>query len=146
MPPKKQTVNWKINGADMTEAPEGYEGFIYVIHNITKKMRYVGRKSFYSYSKKKLTPKEKLLPENKRKTFKITKSNTAWQNYTGSCTELNNHIKEGDIIIKEVLRLCETRKEMTIWECKYIFCDCILDDDCYNHNILGKLFKQDFNL
>ena len=32
-------------------------------------MFYIGRKSFYSYSKKKLTPAEKLLPENKRKTF-----------------------------------------------------------------------------
>jgi len=145
---KKKSNNgeWFYEGKPLTEAPIGYEGIIYVIYNRTKDKKYVGRKSFYSYSKKKLTPAEKLLPENKRKTFKITKTNTTWQSYTGSCSELNADIKAGDIIEKVVLRLCETRKEMTVWECKYIFCDCILEDWCYNQNILGKLFKADFNL
>lgn len=146
MPPKKQTVNWTYLGKDMLIPPEGYEGFIYIVYNITKQKKYVGRKSFYSYSKKKLTPKEKLLPENKRKTFRINKVNTSWQTYTGSCIELNNDIKSGDKITKEVLRLCKTRKEMTVWELKYIVCDCILDDNCYNSNISGKYFKSDFNL
>lgn len=149
MPPKKnskkETVSWLLNGRPMSESPEGYEGFIYVIYNETKGgMYYIGRKSFYSYSKKKLTAAEKKLPENKRKTFKITKTKTAWERYTGSCDELNKHIKEGDVIRKEVLRLCRTRKQMTAWETKYILCDCILDDNCYNNHALGKLFKADF--
>lgn len=143
---KKQTINWTFEGKYITEAPDGYEGAIYIIYNETRNMFYIGRKSFYAYSKKKLTPKEKLLPENKRKTFKITKTNTNWQIYTGSCSELNQHIKEGDIIRKEFLRLCKTRKEMTAWECKEIFCNGILESNCYNRNILGKIFKEDFNL
>ncbi len=146
MPPKKnnKTVHWTYNGKAITEPIEGYEGFIYIIYNETKNMFYIGRKSFYSYSKKKLTTSEKSLPENKRKTFKITKTNTNWLSYTGSCSELNQHIKEGDVIRKEIIRFCKQRKQMTAWETKYILCDCFGQDNCYNGNVLGKIFKQDF--
>lgn len=144
MPVKKQTQNWFFEGREITDPLEGYEGFIYIIHNETKNMFYIGRKSFYSYSKKKLTLAEKKLPENKRKTVKIVKTNTPWLNYTGSCSELNQHIKEGDVIRKEILRFCKQRKQMTAWETKYILCDCFGTDNCYNGNVLGKIFKQDF--
>ena len=33
---------------------------------------------------------------------------------------------------------------MTAWETKYILCDCFGQDNCYNGNVLGKIFKQDF--
>lgn len=141
---KKQTVQWTYEDKEVIEPLEGHEGFIYIIYNDTKNMFYIGRKSFYSYSKKKLTPKEKLLPENKRKIFKITKTNTTWLNYTGSCKDLNQHIKEGDVIRKEIIRFCRQRKQMTAWETKYILCDCFGQDNCYNGNVLGKIFKQDF--
>lgn len=141
---KKETVNWQYQGKEVTEPLEGYEGFIYIVHNETKNMFYIGRKSFYSYSKKKLTVTEKKLPENKRKTFKIEKKNTTWKSYNGSCDELNQHIKDGDKIRKEVIRFCKTRKQMTAWETKYILCDCFGTDNCYNGNVLGKIFKKDF--
>ncbi len=144
MPPKKNKVEWEYNGEIVDNPPEGYEGFIYCIYNDTKNMFYIGRKSFYSYSKKKLTPTEKKLPENSRKTYKIIKTKTAWENYTGSCQELNKHIKEGDIIRKVILRFCRQRKQMTAWETKYILCDCFGTEGCYNGNVLGKIFKQDF--
>jgi hypothetical protein len=152
MPPKKtktngdkpQKIEWEYNGETITEPYEDCEGFIYCIYNDTKNMFYIGRKSFYSYSKKKLTPTEKQLPENKRKTFKIVKTNTTWRTYTGSCQELNQHIKEGDKIRKVILRFCKQRKQMTAWETKYILCDCFGQDNCYNGNVLGKIFKTDF--
>lgn len=137
-------VNWTYNGSEITTPPDDCEGFIYCIYNDTKDMFYIGRKSFYSYSKKKLTLAEKALPENKRKTFKIEKKKTPWENYTGSCQELNKHIKEGDKIRKAVLRFCRLRKQMTAWETKYILCDCFGQNNCYNGNALGKLFKKDF--
>jgi hypothetical protein len=141
---KVNKPQWTYNESIITEPYEDCEGFIYIIYNDTKNKFYIGRKSFYSYSKKKLTPTEKLLPENKRKTFKITKTNTTWQNYTGSCDELNKHIKEGDKIRKVILRFCRQRKQMTAWETKYILCDCFGQDNCYNGNVLGKIFKADF--
>lgn len=140
----KEKINWTFNGEIITEPLAEHEGFIYIVYNDTKNMFYIGRKSFYSYSKKKLTPAEKLLPENKRKTFKIDKTNTAWLTYTGSCQELNKHIKEGDVIRKVILRFCRLRKQMTAWETKYILCDCFGQENCYNGNVLGKIFKQDF--
>lgn len=136
---------WKLDGREITDPPEGYEGFIYMVVNLTKNKFYIGRKSFYAYSKKKLTPAEKRLPENKRKTFKIEKKNTPWQKYTGSCAELNADIKAGDEIEKIILRLCRQRKQMTAWETKYILCDCFGTDNCYNGNVLGKIFKADFD-
>jgi hypothetical protein len=148
MPPsRKQTINWTYNNAvidHIDKTPEGHAGFIYIIYNDSNNKFYIGRKSFYSYSKKKLTPTEKLLPENKRKTFKITKTNTTWLRYNGSCVELNNDIKKGDKIRKVILRFCRLRKQMTAWETKYILCDCFGKDNCYNGNVLGKIFKQDF--
>lgn len=141
---KKQTVFWTFNGKVIDKAPEGFEGFIYCIFNDTKNKFYIGRKSFFSYSKKKLTPKEKLLPEHKRKTFKIERKETTWKNYTGSCQDLNQHIKDGDSIRKTVLRFCRHRKQMTAWELKYILCDCFGTEGCYNGNAGGKFFKKDF--
>lgn len=140
----KETINWTFDGVEIMSPVEGKEGFIYIIYNDTKNMFYIGRKSFYSYSKKKLTPAQKLLPENKRKTFHIVKTNTNWEKYTGSCAELNADIKAGDKIRKVILRFCENRKQMTAWETKYILCDCFGTDNCYNGNVLGKIFKKDF--
>lgn len=147
MPPKtikKEIVPWTYKDSEITTPPDGYEGFIYCVYNDTKNMFYIGRKSFYSYSKKKLTPTEKALPENKRKIFKVEKKKTLWENYTGSCQELNKHIKQGDKIRKVILRFCRQRKQMTAWETKYILCDCFGQNNCYNGNVLGKIFKQDF--
>lgn len=141
----KETVNWTYDNVEILSPVEGKEGFIYIIYNDTKNMFYIGRKSFYNYSKKKLTPAQKQLPENKRKTFHIVKTNTNWEKYTGSCSELNADIKAGDKIRKVILRFCDTRKQMTAWETKYILCDCFGTDNCYNGNVLGKIFKKDFD-
>lgn len=137
-------MNWIYNNVEFLSIPENCEGFVYKITNLTNGKFYIGRKSFYSYSKKKLTLADKKLPGNSRKTFKIDKKETSWRKYTGSCKELNSDIKSGNKYIKEILRLCETRKQLTAWEMKYIFCDGILEDNCYNGNIGGKIFKNDF--
>ena len=137
--------HWSHNGNLVTESLDEHEGFIYLIVNETLGDKfYIGRKSFWSYSKKRLTPKEKLLPENRRKTFKISKTETKWRSYTGSCKELNEDIKKGHKITKTILRFCKTRRQMTAWETKYILCDCFGKDNCYNGSIGGKIFKQDF--
>src|SRR3972149_1030675 len=89
---------WIYNNKEVIDTPEEYEGFIYIITNLTNGKFYIGRKSFYSYSKRKLTIAEKKLPENKRKTFTITKKETPWRGYTGSCKELNEDIKNGHVV------------------------------------------------
>jgi hypothetical protein len=147
MPKKKLHQDWidSLSEKAVKKAPEGYEGFVYIIENLTNNKIYIGKKSFYSYRKKKLTIKEKALPENKRKKFKIDVSETNWQSYTGSCKELNEDLAIGHKYIKKILQFCKTRRNMTAWELKFILCsDCLQTEGCYNKNVLGKIFSSDY--
>lgn len=143
-------MNWKYKNKEIktiSDFPEKAIGFVYLITNLDTGFKYYGRKTCRSLNKKKkLTKKEKALPENSRKTYKYVEHEyKGWQNYNGSCEPLLNDIKNGARIKKEIVRFCNTKKSITAWELKYITCDCILEDKCYNGNILGKIFKNDFN-
>lgn len=142
-------MNWTYKGKeikDISQFPEKAIGFVYLIENLTTGQKYYGRKTCKILNKKKkLTKKEKKLPENSRKTYKYVEHEyKGWQQYNGSCEQLLQDIKRGDKFRKSIVRFCNTKKSMTAWELKYITCDCILEDNCYNVNILGKIFKSDF--
>lgn len=97
-----------------------------------------------STSKKRLTIKEKALPGNSRKTFKICVTETNWKTYTGSCKPLNEDIKNGDKYTKEILIFCYSKKQLTYYELKELFCNSTIErEDCYNGNIMGKIFPND---
>lgn len=74
---------WKFNKKILQEKdiPEGAIGFIYKITRKKDQKIYLGKKSLISSRKKRLTKKEKLLPENKRKTFKQVISDSGWKDY-----------------------------------------------------------------
>ena len=138
-------MNWIYNGKEVKtseDLPPESIGFIYLITNLTKDKIYYGRKTFRTLSKKKLTKKEKLLPENKRKTYKyVMKEYKGWQQYNGSCLPLLEDIASGDKIRKEIVRICYSKSELTYYELKEIACsECLEREDCYNGNILGKIF------
>lgn len=139
-------INWEFQGKPITsidQFPEGAIGIIYLISNVTKGKSYYGRKTCVRMSKQKLTKKDKLLPENKRKTFKYVQKEYAWKNYTGSNEELNLDIKNGDQYTKEILRFCFTKAEMTYYETKAIVCsDCMTSENCYNSWFSAKVFKS----
>lgn len=138
-------MNWIYNGKEVKtseDLPPESIGFIYLITNLTKNKIYYGRKTFRSLSKKKLTKKEKMLPENKRKTYKyVMKEYKGWQEYEGSCLPLLEDLKNGDKIRKEIVRICYSKSELTYYEVKQIICsECLEREDCYNANVLGRLF------
>jgi hypothetical protein len=147
MPRKVIDSYWLYRGNKITsvdQLPEGALGFIYVIRNESNSRFYVGRKSLISTCKKRLTLKEKSLPGNSRKTFKMVTSETNWLKYTGSCKPLNEDIKAGNIYEKEILHICYTKKQLSYYEIKHIVCtNCLEREDCYNQNLLGKFFPSD---
>lgn len=146
MPPKKQIVNWTYNGNPVLEVfdmPEGAIGFIYKVTNLSNGRYYFGRKTCISKCKKKLTEKEKSLPENFRKTWKIIDKESSWKNYTGSNMTLNADIKSGHNYKKEIIHYCFSKAQLTFYETRAIACsDCMLTEDCYNDWFSSKVYKK----
>jgi hypothetical protein len=47
-------------------------------------------------------------------------------------------------MVRIVLRLCKTKKELTYYETKFLFDYNVLENDTYmNDNILGKFYRKD---
>lgn len=140
---------WDYKGnqiREMSDLEGDFEGFVYLIYNTTTDKSYIGRKSFFSRRKKNLTKKElTLLVDKRAKKYKHVIAETKWQDYTGSNKDLNQDIKDGHIIIKEILQLCKTKSEMTYYETKLQFTYEVLESDkFYNSNILGKFYPKIF--
>lgn len=142
---KQKVNNWTYNGEEIKtidDTPEGSIGFVYLVRNMTNNMWYIGRKTFRAKRKKKLTKKEKALPENSRKKYKMVwHEYKGWQNYTGSSKDLNSDIEKGHQYTKEILRWCFSKAELTFYEGREIVCgDALLDDNCYNSWVSMKVF------
>lgn len=139
---KDQVIN------DISEFPENTYGFIYKITRTSDGKFYVGRKNLYSERTKALTKKE--LSEHTGKGKKPTKkkvvSESDWQTYYGSNTNLKADMKEQgkDVFKREILHLCTHKKQMTYQEIRYqILEGCLESDNCYVDNVLGKFWRKD---
>lgn len=134
---KKYAVNWEYSGDEvlsLEDMPPNTMGFIYRINNLTTGKYYIGRRTVASKKKKKLTLKEKALPENKRKTFKYEVSESAgWKTYCGSNIVLKEEVAKGHLIEKEILTYCFTKAQISLEETKAIICGGALEDkNSYN--------------
>lgn len=120
--------------------------YIYLITNLLTGKIYVGKKQLNFYRKKRLTKKEKLLPENKRKVFKIIETDGGWTNYFGSSTELSADIKKLGIqnFKKEILQEVFSKTEATYWEGYWQYKFKVLEIDSYNKWISIKVYKNNF--
>lgn len=119
-------------------------GFIYKITNTVNGKIYIGRKSFISTTKvsigKRATAK---LTDKRSSKKKVVIKEMKWRTYTGSNKQLNEDIKNGDDITREIIHLCYTKKQMTYWELFYQMQYDVLRSPSYNDNILGKFFRAD---
>lgn len=137
---------WTYQNQEITtidQIPEGTFGYIYLITNILTNKFYIGKKQLSSNRKAKLTKKEKLLPENKRKRFKRVIKETDWLTYWGSSDELKQDIEKLGIgnFKREILCFCSTKMNLSYYEVHYQFKYDVLFKDSYNKNILGKFYK-----
>jgi len=97
--------------------PSNCVGFIYKITNVKTGKFYIGRKSLYSNTKKRLTKAEKALQTGpgRKPTSKRVIAESNWINYWGSNKTILQEIKEGgtDYFRKEILKFCCSKKALT---------------------------------
>jgi hypothetical protein len=137
---------WTYKGTQFQDKdiPDNAFGFIYEMTAIIdgKAVRYVGKKNFFSETKKKMGKRELAQVTDKRlKTYTIQKK-LSYQNYFSSNEVLKNAHKSGVNIDRKILHICFTKTELTYMECKYQFQLGVLESDEFlNNNILGKFYK-----
>lgn len=124
---------WHYNNEILETIPDGMEGFVYLIENLTNSKKYIGKKHFWERRKD-------------RKTGRRKKKESNWQNYHSSCDELIEDFKQlGRTSFKKtILYLCPHKKSMSYFETLEQFKrDVIMRDDYYNTNVEGKFFSSE---
>ena len=151
---------WLHNGLPISNIkgmPENTYGFIYEVTHIPTGKKYLGKKVLYFERNKRLGKRalEALKQERKAKGIGgrtplkqkvITESD--WKTYYGSQKEILELVKEGNErdFKREILQFVKDKKQLTYFECKYLFINEVLEtrNNYINDNILGKFYRKDF--
>ena len=132
------TYNNKPFDSDMIE---DYIGFVYEVYDTEAKMKYIGKKKFWS----KVTKPPLKGKKNKRRSLK----ESDWKSYYGSSEEVKSLVENtGEWRFKrKILRLCKSLGEMSYYEMKEQ-----LDNDVllkpkkyYNAFVGGKIHRKHLN-
>jgi hypothetical protein len=128
---------WYMNNIEFTEAPDDIEGFVYVITDRRNDKKYVGKKKFWSVTRK---------PPLKGKTRKrVVRKESDWMKYYGSSELVNQLLVEHgeDNFHREIIHLCKTKGEMSYLEAKEQFDrNVLLNDEYYNEFIGCKIHSK----
>ena len=123
------------------DMPEGVFGFVYQIVHMVSGKKYIGKKQLMS---------NRTLPplKGQKKKRKVTKESN-WQDYYGSQKEMKQLVKESQDLTefdRRILMYCFTKKELTYYETKELFCRGVIEPESsyLNDNISGRFFKRDF--
>lgn len=126
------TSDWQYSEELTPELIKDYEGFVYMITNLLTNKKYVGKKTFWSKRKNKIT--------GRRKT-----TDSDWRRYWSSSEELKADVKEhGEHnFSRAILQLGRSKSELNYLEAKYQFAwDVLVRDDFYNDWIMVKVTKK----
>jgi len=140
---------WLDKGKEITsieQMPRDVYGFVYMI--TCQGSYYIGKKKLTSKRKRRFGKKEIARLKDKRlKTWEYVVKESDWLKYTGSNKELNNLVKAGCMNQKYILQYAFNAKELTYLEMKHqVIRDVLRDESCFNDNILGKFFADDFSI
>ena len=124
-------MNWTYNGNEVTEIPQEYEGFVYIITNLTDDRKYIGKK----LAKFKTTKPPLKGKKNKRRGTK----ESDWKDYWGSSDRLNADVEKlgKDKFTREILYFCKSRGEMSYLEAREQFSRRVLETDEYYNGIIN---------
>jgi len=128
---------WYYNDKQYDETPEEFQGFVYIITELDTGKKYIGKKNFW---------KPKVLPKNSKRNRRVrTRVESDWRTYYGSNTSLQT-LKESkgpENYRRDIIRLCETKGEMSYYEAKAQFDNNVLfSDEWYNEFIGCKIHSR----
>lgn len=142
---------WWYNGSQEIVVPEWAVGMVYVIEHIPDdavkglSVPYVGKKLLTSTKRSKIGVREKTATKT-RKTYKVVKKNSGWENYWGSSKSLHAARETGEGTWKRtIIEWCYSKKNMTYTELKYQLLLGVLERESYNDNINGSIYRTDCN-
>ena len=122
---------WTYKGKQIETIDDQYEGFVYLITNMTNNRKYVGKK----LAKFKTTKPPLKGKKNRRRGFK----ESDWREYWGSSDKLQEDVKllGEDKFTREILYFCKSRGEMSYMEAKEQFDRRVLETDEYYNGIIN---------
>ena len=137
---------WIFKGKEFTEddIPENAVGFIYEMSAIIdgKPVRYIGKKNFFSNTKKKLGKRALAQVTDKRLKKYVREIKPDFMKYYSSNKILKDAHKSGIVIKREMLLICFSAMDLTYQETKHQFLYEVLEKEEYlNGNILGRFYK-----
>lgn len=124
---------WSYNGAEFTsEMIEDNLGFVYIVTDKKTKMKYIGKKGFFS----KVTKPPLKGKKRKRRSFK----ESDWKKYCGSSEAVKMLVEENglDHFDREILYLCKSKGELNYMELReQIIREVLLKPDEYHNAFVG---------
>jgi hypothetical protein len=139
-------MKWSYQGQDFESSmiPEGAEGFVYEMQAVIdgKLVRYIGKKNFYSITKKRFGKKALSSMQDKRAKKYTMQKKLTYLDYYSSNAVLKDAHKAGIEIRRYMLKICFSKMELTYYETKFQFVRGVLESDEFlNGNILGRFYK-----
>jgi len=124
-------MEWKYNNILVDELPEGCEGFVYLITNLTNDKKYIGKKLARF---KKTKPPLKGKKNKRRSTIE-----SDWRDYWGSSDRLNEDVAllGPSNFTREILYYCTSRSELSYLEAREQFDRKVLETDEYYNGIIN---------
>ncbi len=122
---------WTYQGKPVDEIPDDYEGFVYLITNLTNGRKYIGKKlAKFKTSKPPLKGKK-----NRRRGYK----ESDWKEYWGSSDKLQADVKKlgTENFTREILYFCTSRAEMSYLEAFEQFDRRVLETEEYYNGIIN---------
>lgn len=122
---------WTYQGKPVDEIPDDYEGFVYLITNLTDGRKYIGKKlAKFKTSRPPLKGKK-----NRRRGYK----ESDWKEYWGSSDKLQADVKKlgTENFTREILYFCTSRAEMSYLEAFEQFDRRVLETEEYYNGIIN---------